>query len=158
MKLYDYDKEFERLIAEATDPETGEVSDDIDDKLNDLSMERDQKIANVVYYIKERLAEAEALKTEADKLSKRRKVAENDANNLKNYLAYCLNYEPYKNGIIDIRFRNSESVHITNEDLIDDEYMVISRAPSKTAIKAAIKSGVEVEGAEIVENRSIIIK
>jgi len=69
-----------------------------------------------------------------------------------------LNYEPYKNGIIDIRFRTTKAVNILDENLIDDQYMVINKTPSKTMIKAAIESGEDVPGAEIAERRNVIIK
>ena len=61
MNLYEIDNE----ILSCVDMETGEVVDM--DKLNNLQMERDQKIENIGCWIKNLLADAKALKEEKDK-------------------------------------------------------------------------------------------
>jgi len=80
--------EIDRAILECVDPETGEVEDI--ELLNELLMERDEKIENVACWIKNLNAEAEALKEERDKLTERLRVKEQKAESLKHWLAYHL--------------------------------------------------------------------
>lgn len=56
-----------------------------------------------------------------------------------------------------ISLRKSESVNITNPDLLGEDYLRRKEIvePDKTAIKAAIKSGKEVPGAMLQENFSL---
>ncbi len=55
--------------------------------------------------------------------------------------------------------KNAPSVHITDEKLIDSDYWV-SQAPklNKKQIKDDIKAGVKVDGAELRNSESLVIK
>ena len=159
MTIYEIDNE----IMNCIDMETGEVIDT--EKLNDLQMERDEKIENVALWIKELKAEAEAIKNEKQALAERQRVAENKAESLKNWLAYALNGEKFKTSKCSISYRNSESVEVTEEGLEalmrDHEDLLTYKAPepNKKAIKDAIKNdGLTVAGVQLVQKTSTIIK
>ena len=111
MKLY----EIENAILECIDEETGEVIDT--DKLDALLMERDAKVENVALWIKDLKAEAEAIKTEKQKLAERQKVAENKAESLKKWLVYALGGQKFSTAKCAVSFRNTESVEVTDEGL-----------------------------------------
>ena len=56
-------------------------------------------------------------------------------------------------------FRKSQKVEITDLDKIPDDYLRYKTPePDKTAIKAAIKDGISVEGAELIDSISMSIK
>ena len=159
MTLYEIDNE----IMNCIDMETGEVIDT--DKLNDLQMERDAKIENVALWIKELKAEAEAIKNEKQALAERKRVAENKAESLKDWLAYALNGEKFKTAKCSISCRNSESVEVTEEGLEalmrDHEDLLTYKTPepNKKAIKDAIKNdGLNVAGVQLLQKTSTIIK
>ena len=158
MKLYEIDN----AILECIDMETGEVIDI--DKLNELQIERDAKVENVACWIKELKAEAEAIKKEKQILADRQKTAENKAESLKKWLAYALNGQKFKTAKCSISFRNTESVEVTDEGLENlmkehDELLTYKKPePNKTAIKQAINDGLSVEGVQLVQNVSTIIK
>ena len=159
MTIYEIDNE----IMNCIDMETGEVIDT--EKLNDLQMERDEKIENVALWIKELKAETEAIKNEKQALAERQRVAENKAESLKNWLAYALNGEKFKTAKCSISYRNSESVEVTEEGLEalmrEHEDLLTYKAPepNKKAIKDAIKNdGLTVEGIQLVQKTSTIIK
>lgn len=59
-----------------------------------------------------------------------------------------------------ISFRASESVEIDNINLIPKEYLTekVEIKPDKTAIKKAIQSGIEIQGAYIEKHKNINIK
>lgn len=58
-----------------------------------------------------------------------------------------------------ISFRASESVDIDNIDLIPEEYLTkkVEIKPDKTAIKKAIQSGIEINGAHIEKKQNLQI-
>ena len=158
MKLYEIDS----AIYECIDAETGEIIDI--DKLNNLMMERDAKIEGVACWIKDLKAEAEALKNEKQALAERQRVAENKAESLKKWLAYALQGKKFKTTKCAISFRKSEAVEVTDEGLNNlmkehDELLTYKAPePNKTAIKQAIKDGLNVPGVQLVQNVSTIIK
>lgn len=159
MKLYEIDN----AILECIDFETGEIIDI--DKLNALQIERDAKIENVACWIKDLKAEAEAIKAEKLALAERQKVAENKAESLKKWLAYALQGKKFKTAKCSVSFRNTENVEVTPEGLENlmrggkDELLTYKDPePNKTAIKAAIKDGLNVQGVQLVQNVSAIIK
>lgn len=159
MKLYEIDN----AILDCIDVETGEIIDI--DKLNELQLERDTKIENVACWIKELKAEAEAIKKEKQALSDRQKVAENKAESLRKWLVYALDGNKFKTAKCAISFRDTESVEVTEEGLEnlmrggkDDLLTYKKPEPNKTAIKQAIKDGLNVSGVQLVHNVSAIIK
>ena len=158
MKLYEIDN----AILECIDMETGEVIDA--EKLDALNMERDAKIENVVLWIKDLKAEAEAIKTEKLALAERQKIAENKVESLKKWVAYALGGQKFSTAKCAVSFRNTESVEVTEEGLEalmkeHDELLTYKAPePNKKAIKDAIKDGLSVAGVQLVQNVSTIIK
>lgn len=159
MKLY----EIEDAILECIDMETGEVIDI--ERLNDLQMKREEKIENVACWIKDLKAEAEAIKAEKMALAERQKAAENKAESLKNWLAYALDGQKFKTARCAVSFRKTESVEVTPEGLENlmrggcDELLTYEQPkPNKTAIKQALKDGLNVAGVRLTQNTSTIIK
>ena len=159
MKLYEIDE----AILNCIDTETGEIIDA--DQLDKLTMERDTKIENVACWIKDLKAEAEALKAEKLAFAERQKVAENKMESLKKWLAYALDGKKFSTAKCAVSFRTTESVEVTTEGLEnlmrdgkDDLLTYKTPEPNKTAIKQAIKDGLNVAGVQLVQNISTIIK
>lgn len=153
MNLFQIDEE----IMSCVDMETGEIIDT--EKLEQLSVDRDSKIENIACWIKNLSAEAEALKVQKQIFADRQKTAENKMELLKKYLSGYLDGEKFSTPKVAISFRKTASVNVTDITKIPEKYLKYAEpAPDKTAIKAAIKEGVDIAGAEIVEGRSISIK
>ena len=154
--------EINQAILDCIDEETGEIIDT--EQLDKLQMERDTKLENVACWIKDLKAEAEALKNEKQALAERQKVTENKMESLKKYLAYALDGKKFSTAKCAVSFRNTESVEITPEGLEalmkeHDELLTYKAPePNKTAIKQAIKDGLNVAGVQLVQNVSTIIK
>ena len=154
--------EIDQAITECVDLETGEIIDT--EQLDKLQMERDTKLENVACWIKDLKAEAEALKNEKQALAERQRVAENKAESLKKWLAYALQGEKFKTPKCVISFRKTEAVEVTDEGLNNlmkehDELLTYKAPePNKAAIKQALKDGLSVEGVQLVQNTSVIIK
>lgn len=152
--LYEIDNE----ILSCVDMETGEIIDT--DKLKALEMERDAKIEGVILWRKDLMAEAEAVKAEAKKLTDRARAAENKAEQLKNYICYALNGEKFKTERCAVSYRKTTSVIIDNLHEVDLKFMKDIKEDwiSKSDIKEALDHGYEVKGAHLEEKQSIIIK
>ena len=153
MKLYEIDQ----AIMDCIDMETGEIINE--ELLNNLQMERDVKIENVVLWIKELKAEAEALKAEKLAFAERQKVTENKMESLKKWLAYALNGEKFKTVRASVTFRTTDKVEVADIYKLDENYLRYKEPEAdKDAIKKAIKAGQQVAGATLVPSTSVIIK
>lgn len=154
MKLYEIDQE----ILNCIDLETGEIIDA--EKLSQLQMERDTKLENVALWIKDLKAEITALKAEKDAFAEREKQAKTKLEGLEKWLAFALNGEKFSTSKVAVSFRKSEAVDVQNEEILPKKYFnrKITYTVNKTAIKEAIKSGLKVKGAALIENNNIQVK
>lgn len=160
MKLY----EIEKGIEECIDIETGEIIDI--EKLEELQMAKDAKITNVLKWIKNLSADAEAYQQEKMKFAQLQKAAENKRDSLKEWVKFVLNGVNFESEDRTVRasYRKSQSVEVSNlMDLMNyddsDRYLKYSDPePRKKEIAEALKNGIEIPGCSLSENISIIIK
>lgn len=160
MNLYDIDQKMKEAFEKAVDPETGEILDE--GALNDfyaLDMARDEKIDNILCFIKDLKSDAKAIKAEEDSLAKRRRSADRKAEWLTRYVKNILAGQKFKSARAEASYMKSASVNITDMSLIPSQFLKYADpTPDKVAIKESIKDGVDVPGAEVVENNNLIIK
>lgn len=137
--------------------ETGEVINL--EKLDALKMQKSDKVRNIALFIKNLKADAKAYKEEKEAFYARQKAAENKAAQLENYLSHALDGEKVKEKEFSISWRKSKAVNILDEKKIPSDYL-IQQAPKidKAGIRAALKDGGEVPGAELKESVNIQIK
>lgn len=155
MNLY----QIEDAIMDLIDAETGDILDL--EALTALEMEREKKISNTACLIKNLRAESDAIKSEEDKLAKRRKSKDNLADRLESYLDNFLGGLTFEDARCVIAYRKSVSTEIA-EDLdlntLPDDCKKITVTANKTAIKAALKSGAKIPGCALVEKNNIQIR
>jgi outer membrane murein-binding lipoprotein Lpp len=153
MTLYEIDQK----LLDCIDLETGEILNE--ERLNELQMERNEKLEKVALWIKELNAEADALKAEKQAFADRQKAAENKAGSLKKWLADALAGEKFKTTKVMVSFRKTKSVEVADIFALDENYVKYSEPTAdKAAIKKAIEAGQKVAGATLVENVSISVK
>jgi outer membrane murein-binding lipoprotein Lpp len=153
MTLYEIDQK----LLDCIDLETGEILNE--ERLNELQMERNEKLEKVALWIKELNAEADALKAEKQAFADRQKAAENKAESLKKWLANALAGEKFKTTKVMVSFRKTKSVEVADIFALDENYVKYSEPTAdKAAIKKAIEAGEIVKGAQLVEGTSISIK
>lgn len=162
--LYEINNDFIQVLENGflVDEETGEITFK-EDALNDLDLEFNQKVDNIACYIKDIESLNQAIKDEKKALDERLKVNDRKVENLKKYVSSSLkmrDMNKLETARNKITFRKSKSVNVINESLLADEYFTekITKTVNKTAIKKAIESGLTVDGAEIKENRNVVIK
>ena len=153
MNLYEIDA----AILECVDVETGEIFDV--DKFEELSLTRDAKVENVCLWIKNLKAEAEALKVEKDAFAQRQKAAENKMESLKRYISGYLEGAKFETSRVKVSFRKSESLEVSDINGIPDEFLKFKEPEvDKTALKNALKSGMQFDGVSLVQKQNIQIK
>lgn len=166
MKLYEINEKIEVLLnREVIDVETGEVFDDSGfEELKLLEAERGLKLENIGLFIKNLDADILAIKEEEKKLADRRKVKENKSKSVKQFLSDYLQIEgvkKFETARIKLSFRKSESVNVTvaAEKLPSGYYKEKTEyTADKAEIKKAIKSGIAIAGAELIESNNLQIK
>ena len=156
--------EINRAIMDCVDMETGEIIDF--NMLDSLQMERDKKIEGLALYIKNLDAEAAAIREEEKALAARRKVRENKAERLRDYLSYVLDGQAFETARVALSFRSSQPLKVIDEALLrdylakhhDDCLSYKTPTVKLDAVKQLIKQGVVVPGAEIENRNNIQIK
>ena len=158
LTLYEIDQQIENAIELGFDPETGEILDA--SALEQLQMDFDEKVENTLLYIKNLLAEAEAIDAEQKALDARKKSRKRRAEYLTNYVQNVLDGKKFISAKCETTYRKVQSVVVDDFESIPEEYLRIKTVsePDKTAIKDAIKSGAEIAGAHLEERQSMSIK
>lgn len=155
--IYQIRREIEDFEYEC-DPETGELLNALEwDKLN---MAYEEKVENIACFIKNLTSDIADFKAEEANLAARRKALERKAEFLKRLLLDNMDGQKFSTVKCAVSFRKSEAVQVDDVNHIPAEMLRIKTTyePDKTAIKAAIKSGREINGCKLVENTSIQIK
>lgn len=163
MTLWEIDTQIAELIDSLIDTETGEVVST--EKLDELLLNRAEKITNIAHMIQNTDAEINAFEEQIKRFEKRLKAAKNKAKSLRYLLETSLKGQAFKNVEVDISYKASERVQITDIEAFNrfvkrhKEYVIVQDPkPDKTAIKEAIKQGLKVKGAEVITIQNIQIK
>lgn len=156
MTLYEINGKIREFLAENVDPETGEVLNL--DTLNNLEMERTEKLENYALAVKNYRAAIAAIKAEEDNLKARRERLERTKDKLSEILKAELNGEKMSTARVQISYKRSQVTEILDIRIIPDKFLKFTPEPKKTEIKAAINAGENVCGAAVVEKISMVIK
>lgn len=165
MSLWQINAEIENLLSTMVDEETGEIDEEAVAALEQLDLDRSEKIENIACYIKSLNAYAASLKAEKDALASRQKSAENKADRLKSYLQASLNGEKYRSAKADISYRTSTKCVIDEEQCKQwlennnhSECVKYEASVRKDEVKKLLKDGINVQGAYLEQNTSMTIK
>lgn len=169
MTLYDIDAQIAALDGAAEDDmlidaETGELIS-VSQALDALRMERETKLENVACWVKNLIAEADAIREEENRLIKRRKAAETKAANLKAWLLAAMTREDgttdkLKTGRVMVSVKRNPPSTVVDDALLPSTYKVakITYQANKELIKRDLLAGGEVPGAHLEYGRSVVIK
>lgn len=168
--LYTINSELSELLERGfdIDEETGEVIEDIAEKLATLQIAEHDKLEHVALYIKNLDSEADAIKAEEKVLAERRKAKEGHVERLKKYLTdFMLSTDKrkFETARVNLSFRKSEVVEIQDNELTwfyaekNPEYLR-QREPELNiaAIKKALKADTYFPGAVLTKRENLQIK
>lgn len=164
MNLFEINEQIRYLmnsLFENVDEETGEIlAEDVAEALAELSLSRTEKFENIALYIKEKQAEADALKAEAKKLTERARVATNAVERLRSYLTMGMQeagLSKFESARAKMSFRKSSALIVDDIGKIPEEYLKVSVDVDKAGLKKFMKTET-VEGAHLEERQSLSIK
>lgn len=162
MKLYEINAEIEKAFEECIDLETGEIKDFA--KLEELGIAKKEKVKNIALQILNMRAEEKAIDEQLKKFLNKKKSIRRDIESLEGYLTYNTQGESYNFTEVKIFYKTSEETVITDEEALEKyckrhkELGTYEFKPSKTAIKEAIRGGLNVKGAEVVIKNNLQVK
>lgn len=151
MSIFDFIEDVEKIAdSMAAEAEiTGEISDELKEKLQALNLDESEKIEQLCLKYKERQYLAAAKKAEAKKLSEDAAIMEKANERLQDYICFLTAGKNWESAKAKVTYRTAPpSVKITDESRIPAQFWKAS-APtiSKEEIKKAIKAGESVPGA-----------
>jgi hypothetical protein len=161
MNLRDLTSYQEAILAQV---ESGDFAlDDVSDHLELLESERNQKIENYLHVINNLEVK---LKAKTDEIKRIEALKDVDSSALANIKAWLLmsmqDGEKHEFDLFKVsRVKGREVVSFTNEKEVPEKYIdwVTSKKVDKRALLADLKTGVEIDGAEITTgNPSLRIK
>ena len=166
MNLYEINREIEDILECSIDMETGEISDEAIERLNELQLERDAKVENVALWHKNLMAESKAIADEIKALQERKKALDRKMEWQENYLNYALDGHKFESPKVMVSYRRSTAVEIDDVEKFIEENKFntvlvnekVEWTPNKTAIKNLLKEGKEVNGARLVDRQNLQIK
>lgn len=156
--------EIDQRLLDLVDPETGELLDE--EAFVSLQMERNTKIENLILFYKNTLAEAKAVKSEADTLYKRAAALNARSDQLKYYVETILNGEKFQTPRCTVSYRASTSVELVDESALvawaaetSHTDCIVQRPPAvdKMAVKALLKTGEEIPGVHLLKKRNMVV-
>lgn len=175
--LYSIDERLSNLETLGIDTSTGEVAvtdEDFQRIFDEIQMDLKEKLVNTACFIKNLNSDIEQFKAEEERLKKRRQAKENLAKRLQDSMDYIIkhrindienDFDGCNKWKIDepqarISYRKVVKTEILDEKLIPKKYKtkVESVQINKNEIASALKSGVNVKGAKLVNTLSMQIK
>jgi hypothetical protein len=160
--LYEIDgmlREALELSESEVNYETGEINETWSRFLDELQMEKDKKCLAIGAVIRELIIESDAVATEYKRLQKRERAICNKIAKLKIYLQSVMTVgEKLKDNRITLSWHTTHAVNVFDENSLPEYFFKTEKAPMKLAIKSAIESGKDVPGAELITNKSIVVK
>lgn len=158
MNLYKLTQNYQNVleIAEQLDAETlKDTLDSIDEAIND-------KVENTAYVVKQLDANVAAIDTEIKRLQAMKSAQSNNAKNLKLYIQESMEkvgLDKVQGKLIKVAIQNNPaSVVVTDEKKLAKYFVEQPPQLNKTILKEDLKSGIEIDGAELQSARSIRIR
>ena len=160
MTLWEIDSRIEELTMNLVDEETGEINEEAMDELEQLAIDREEKIEGCGIVMKSLRSEIEAINDEIKALKSRAEAKAKRLDRLGEYVKYALNGEKFETAKVAFSYRKSQSVEIADDSIVPDEWcrFETTRKPVKADIKKALKNGESIPGCLLVENMNLQVK
>lgn len=163
-RLYELTADYEKAFSDMVDAETGEVNEHALAMLDGLQDDIKEKGLAVAAYIRNHDADVDALKHEEQRLAARRKQLESRMDWLRGYLLNNMvrcGISEIKSPYFTIKTKKCPpSVKVLNDADIPQQYIRVKEQISvdKSKIKNDICNGIDVPGAMMEQNTTIVIK
>ena len=166
MKLYQITEQYQNIAALLDVPELAENEDILAalDKINDSF---ETKVEQTIFIMKNIEAEIEPIDAEIKRLQAMKKARSNNVERIKARLREnmaALAKDKVKCGLFSVSYRIAENnkLELDEQDFLDNCYdedlIVYSVKPNNAAIKQALKDGVDIVGAKLVDSEVLTIR
>lgn len=136
--------------------------EDLNSALENIDDEIETKADNIAKVLRDFDGDIEALKSEEERLAKKRKSIENRQKQLKEYLQNAmlvLDKRKFKTDLFSFNIqKNAPSLKILDESKIPEDYYKIEKKLNKGDLKEAVKNGLFEDAAELVQTESLRIR
>ncbi len=156
--LYELKDKYLKLLEMVTEEDSAaflETLESLEDAIED-------KAENIVCVLKEMEGDINILKVEEKRLKERRQALEKRREHLRWYLQdelEVMNIPNIKTARFTISLKNNPpKVNVISEDLIPINFIKASYSVDKSALKEALENGQEIDGAELIQERSVQIR
>ena len=160
--LYQIEQEYLNIVQSIIDA-GGEITEEQETALSISKEQLQNKGVCYGFIVKELEGNIDLIDLEIKRLNALKKPLVNSIDRLKNNLSQAMQMfevTELKTPLLKINFRKSESVEVTDIDLLDVDFVktTITKAADKVAIKEAIKAEIPVRGAVLLTNYNLQIK
>jgi hypothetical protein len=160
--LYQIEQEYLNIVQSIIDA-GGEITEEQETALSISKEQLQNKGVCYGFIVKELEGNIDLIDLEIKRLQALKKPLVNSIDRLKNNLSQAMQMfevTELKTPLLKINFRKSESVEVTDIDLLDVDFVktTITKAADKIAIKDAIKAEIPVRGAVLITNYNLQIK
>ena len=160
--LYQIEQEYLNIVQSIIDA-GGEITEEQETALSISKEQLQNKGVCYGFIVKELEGNIDLIDLEIKRLNALKKPLVNSIDRLKNNLSNAMQMfevTELKTPLLKINFRKSESVEVTDIDLLDADFVktTITKAADKVAIKDAIKAEIPVRGAVLLTNYNLQIK
>lgn len=166
LSLYHLTKEYENLFAQLYDPDTGEINQEVEEKVNSLLPTIEAKCISVANYIKKLESDKREIEFLEQEIQKRKTAYTEEVKHWQEYLKKNMQYHgltkvscPYFT--LNIK-KNRHSTDIYDEFQIPTKFMIAKETikvevkPDKEAIKEEVlRTGVQVPGAHVEQKSKL---
>lgn len=163
LSLYEMSDQYQFLIHDLYDPETGVVDENALEKLNSLQDSIENKCINITKLFKSIELTQDMIKAEKDRLAQREKAFKNQVARLKEYLQTNMERCEIKKiecpeFTIGLQ-KNPPAVEVLSEDEVPHDY---DKCPKReldiSKIKEDLQNGVVIPGVRLVQRNSVRIR
>jgi hypothetical protein len=160
--LYQIEQEYLNIVQSIIDA-GGEITEEQETALSISKEQLQNKGVCYGFIVKELEGNIDLIDLEIKRLQALKKPLVNSIDRLKNNLSQAMqmfDVTELKTPLLKINFRKSESIEVTDIDLLDADFVktTITKAADKIAIKEAIKAEIPVRGAVLITNYNLQIK
>jgi hypothetical protein len=160
--LYQIEQTYLTLV-ESLIENGGELTPELETELSINKEQLQNKGVCYGFIVKELEGNIDLIDLEIKRLQALKKPLLNSIDRLKNNLSQAMqmfDVTELKTPLLKINFRKSESIEVTDIDLLDTDFVktTITKAADKIAIKEAIKAEIPVRGAVLLTNYNLQIK
>jgi predicted nuclease with TOPRIM domain len=161
-RLYELSDQYQFLLTDLYNEETGEVDETVLAKLNEISDTAENKCINITRLFKELQIDLKGVSDERKRLAKKESSLKKKVDELKDYLLENMERCEIKKiscpqFVISLQ-NNPPKTDPYDETLIPDEYKKITIEFDLTKMRQEMMNGVVIPGARLVQSNSVRIR